>query len=60
MNKNLIDLAKLHCDYRVNYVSSNELPVIESSDFSSVYDRKTLVEISRYNDEWERAYMEKV
>jgi len=60
MNKNLSNLAKEHCDFRVSYVCSKEPPIIESSDFLSIYDRKTMVKMSIEESEWERAYQEKL
>lgn len=60
MNNNLFRLVKEHSNHRINYISSDDTPIIESSDFLFIYDRKTLIEISRYNDEWERSYMEKL
>lgn len=56
----LKELAKEHCDHRINHISSSYPPIIESSDFLSIYDRKTLVKMSLDESEWERAYLEKL
>lgn len=57
MNTRLKELAKSHCDFRVNYVSVKELPDTDTSDFLFVYDRKMIVKMSLDESKWEKAYL---